>query len=165
MLVNGRRETIPSRRLVRGDVISVRPQSRRIASARSSRAPALQSPWLDVDRERLVAKMTGYPDESFLPFELVAAPHHRALLASAVGRESFAMAQNAHSADFHSGGSMLAESDNVSVFHCSCGNMHLQIGAVCLTMHPDELSENRDRRAARAGTPSAHRSTALAAVN
>ena len=51
------------------------------------------------------------------------------------------MAQNSHATDLHSGGSMLAESDNVSVFLCSCGNMHLQIGAVCLTMHPDELSE------------------------
>lgn len=50
------------------------------------------------------------------------------------------MSSNAH-ADLHSGGSMLAESDNVSVFHCSCGNIHLQIGAVCLTMQPDELAE------------------------
>lgn len=51
------------------------------------------------------------------------------------------MAQNTQASDLHSGGSMLAESDNVSVFHCSCGNMHLQIGAVSLTMHPDELIE------------------------
>lgn len=36
---------------------------------------------------------------------------------------------------------MLAESENVSVFHCSCGNIHLQVGAVCLTMQPEELQE------------------------
>ena len=36
---------------------------------------------------------------------------------------------------------VLAESDNVAVHQCSCGMMHLQIGAVCLTMQPDELSE------------------------
>ncbi len=50
------------------------------------------------------------------------------------------MAMNAH-ADIHSGGTMLAESHNVSVFQCSCGNIHLQIGAVCLTMQVDELTE------------------------
>jgi hypothetical protein len=75
------------------------------------------------------------------------------------------MAQNAHSADLHSGGSMLAESDNVSVFHCSCGNMHLQIGAVCLTMHPDELSEIGTVVLRALGHLPQHRSTALAAVN
>jgi hypothetical protein len=50
------------------------------------------------------------------------------------------MAINTH-ADLHSGGTMLAESHNVSVFQCSCGNIHLQIGAVCLTMQLDELAE------------------------
>lgn len=51
------------------------------------------------------------------------------------------MSQNAQSRDLHSGGSTLAESENVSVFHCSCGNIHLQVGAVCLTMQPEELQE------------------------
>lgn len=36
---------------------------------------------------------------------------------------------------------MLAETENVSVFQCSCGNIHLQIGAVSLTMQADELAE------------------------
>lgn len=51
------------------------------------------------------------------------------------------MSQNLHDPDLHAGGAMLAESENVSVFHCSCGNIHLQIGSVCLTMQPAELSE------------------------
>jgi small subunit ribosomal protein S4 len=70
VLVNGRRETIPSRRLVRGDVISIRPQSRQIAERALESGAGAQSPWLDIDKDALVAKMTGYPDESFLPFEL-----------------------------------------------------------------------------------------------
>lgn len=36
---------------------------------------------------------------------------------------------------------MLAESENVSVHQCSCGKVHLQIGAVCLTMEAIELAE------------------------
>lgn len=46
--------------------------------------------------------------------------------------------------DRHSGGIMLAETDNVSVFQCSCGSIHLQVGAVSLTMQPDELAEIGD---------------------
>lgn len=46
--------------------------------------------------------------------------------------------------DRHSGGVMLAETDNVSVFQCSCGSIHLQVGAVSLTMQPDELAEIND---------------------
>jgi len=51
------------------------------------------------------------------------------------------MDPNAPAPGLHSGGDLLAESDNVSVFHCSCGNIHLQVGAVCLTMQLDELHE------------------------
>lgn len=36
---------------------------------------------------------------------------------------------------------MLAESENVSVHQCTCGKVHLQIGAVCLTMESLELAE------------------------
>jgi hypothetical protein len=36
---------------------------------------------------------------------------------------------------------MLAESENVSVLRCSCGTIQLQIGPVCLTMLPHELTE------------------------
>ncbi len=35
----------------------------------------------------------------------------------------------------------LAESENVSVHQCSCGKVHLQIGAVCLTMEALDLAE------------------------
>ncbi len=54
------------------------------------------------------------------------------------------MARNTFESDVHSGGSLLAESDNVSVFQCSCGSIHLQVGAVCLTMQADELAEIND---------------------
>lgn len=36
---------------------------------------------------------------------------------------------------------LLAESENVSVHECNCGKVHLQIGAVCLTMEAIELAE------------------------
>jgi hypothetical protein len=36
---------------------------------------------------------------------------------------------------------MLAESENVSVHQCTCGKVHLQIGAVCLTMEAVDLAE------------------------
>ena len=36
---------------------------------------------------------------------------------------------------------MLAESENVAVHQCTCGKVHLQIGAVCLTMEARELAE------------------------
>lgn len=73
------------------------------------------------------------------------------------------MAQNSN--DQHSGGSMLAESENVSVFQCSCGNMHLQIGAVSLTMHPDELSELGSVVLSALGQLPARRPVSLLAVN
>lgn len=70
VLVNGRRETIPSRRLVRGDVVSIRPQSRDMALRSFESGAGLQSSWIDVDREALTATLTSYPDAEFLPFEL-----------------------------------------------------------------------------------------------
>lgn len=36
---------------------------------------------------------------------------------------------------------LLAESENVSVCRCSCGNVHLQIGSVMLTMDVENLFE------------------------
>lgn len=65
--------------------------------------------------------------------------------------------------DLHSGGAMLAESENVSVFHCSCGNIHLQIGAVCLTMQPAELVEISDvvREAVQGRQTSSDHATAI----
>lgn len=74
------------------------------------------------------------------------------------------MAQNAHT-DLHSGGSMLAETENVSVFQCSCGNMHLQIGSVSLTLHPDELSEVGAVVVRALGELPARQPVSLAAVN
>lgn len=54
------------------------------------------------------------------------------------------MSKNAFATDRHSSGVLLAESENVTVFQCSCGSIHLQVGAVCLTMQPDELAEIND---------------------
>lgn len=70
VLVNGRRETIPSRRLVRGDIVTVREKSRAIAVRSLESGAGMQSPWLDVDRDGLAVKLTSYPDADFLPFEL-----------------------------------------------------------------------------------------------
>lgn len=73
------------------------------------------------------------------------------------------MANNTHG-DLHSGGVMLAETENISVFQCSCGNVHLQIGAVCLTMQPEELAElNAALRCAMAQR--AQTATAAASIN
>lgn len=70
ILVNGRRETIPSRRMVYNDVITVREKSRHLPQAAYASGSGLDSPWLDVDRDALTVKVTGYPDASFRPFDL-----------------------------------------------------------------------------------------------
>lgn len=68
VLVNGRKETIPSRRLVRGDVVTIRAQSRELALRAIAGGAGLESPWLDIDRTALRVVLTSYPDEGFLPF-------------------------------------------------------------------------------------------------
>lgn len=70
VLVNGRRETIPSRLLSRGDVITVRDGSTHIVRAALDGGAGLTSPWIDVDRDALRATLTSYPDPSFLPFDV-----------------------------------------------------------------------------------------------
>lgn len=70
VLVNGRRETIASRRLSRGDVVSVRESSRHIAEAAISSGSGTISPWLDLNREAFSVTMTSFPDEGFRPFAL-----------------------------------------------------------------------------------------------
>jgi len=70
VLVNGRRETIPSRRLVRGDVVSIRPKSRHLPLSALESGAGADSPWLVIDKDALVATVTGYPDDAFVPFEL-----------------------------------------------------------------------------------------------
>lgn len=54
------------------------------------------------------------------------------------------MAINGYLPELHSDGTLLSESENVAVFQCSCGNIHLQVGAVSLTMQPEELLEIAD---------------------
>lgn len=70
VLVNGRRETIPSRLLSRGDVITVRERSASIVRAALEGGAGLESPWIEVDRQALRATLTSYPDPGFLPFDV-----------------------------------------------------------------------------------------------
>lgn len=70
VLVNGRRETIPSRLLSRGDVVTVRESSAGIVRAALEGGAGLTSPWIDVDRQALRATLTTYPDPGFLPFDV-----------------------------------------------------------------------------------------------
>lgn len=70
VLVNGRRESIPSRLLSRGDVVTIRPRSVHIVQAALSSGSGLESAWIDVDRTALRATLTGYPEPGFLPFDV-----------------------------------------------------------------------------------------------
>ncbi len=70
VLVNGKRETIPSRLLSRGDVITIREKSAHIVQAALSTSSGLESPWLDIDRTGLRITVTTYPDPGFLPFDV-----------------------------------------------------------------------------------------------
>lgn len=70
VLVNGRRETIPSRLLSRGDVITIRERSAPIVRAALDSGAGLQSPWIDLDKQALRATLTSYPDRGFLPFDV-----------------------------------------------------------------------------------------------
>lgn len=68
--VNGRRETIASRRLKYNDVIGIRPKSRHLPESAWASGAGMDSPWLTIDRESFTAKVAGYPDATFRPFDL-----------------------------------------------------------------------------------------------
>ncbi len=70
LLINGRRETIPSRRLQYGDEITVREQSRHLPLAALESGAGMESPWLAIDKAALTVKVASYPDPTFRPFEL-----------------------------------------------------------------------------------------------
>ncbi len=64
ILVDGKRTTIPSHRLKKGDTLSVREGSRRgsLFSVQSEESEVRQIPqWLTVDREALLVTVTGEP--------------------------------------------------------------------------------------------------------
>ena len=71
ILLNGRRADIPSMRVARGAVVSVRERSRTLPlcadhDARTSLTP----PWLAVDRAVLSARLSELPDADAIPFPL-----------------------------------------------------------------------------------------------
>lgn len=72
VLVNERRVDIASFRVDKGQTISVREKSRGIQAIAASLAEPLSfpTPWLQVDAEKLSARMLERPDSSSVPFAL-----------------------------------------------------------------------------------------------
>lgn len=69
--VNGRMHDIPSGRLRRGDVVTVRPSVHEAVRLQQSRGQALVPPdWLEVDNETLTVRVIGAPDEAAVPFPI-----------------------------------------------------------------------------------------------
>ena len=68
--VNGRTCDIPSRQLDLADVVSVRESGRAMAERAHESGSGLESPWLEVDRPAATVRVAGFPDETFLPFEV-----------------------------------------------------------------------------------------------
>lgn len=70
VLLNGRTCDRPGVRLQRGDVITIRPASRPLVQRAIESGAGQQSPWLDVQRDEGTVRVTTFPDETFLPFDL-----------------------------------------------------------------------------------------------
>jgi small subunit ribosomal protein S4 len=72
VLVNGRRVDIASYRVAAGQVVSLRERSQKLAllDAAKSIADAMQTPWLEVDRETRRARVASLPDEGSVPFTI-----------------------------------------------------------------------------------------------
>jgi small subunit ribosomal protein S4 len=70
VLVNGGVCDRPSRRLERGDVVSVRPSGHPVARHALANGGGHVSPWLETDADALTVKVAAFPEASFLPFEL-----------------------------------------------------------------------------------------------
>ncbi|MET0593545.1 MAG: 30S ribosomal protein S4 [Polyangiaceae bacterium] len=72
ILVDGRRVDIASYRVVRGQTISVREQSKNLQSVVQGFAIAdnIQTPWLEVNRDARTAKVSTLPDETAVLFPL-----------------------------------------------------------------------------------------------
>lgn len=72
ILVNGKRVDIASYRVSKGEEISVHERSKKIAAIAAGKEVAanFQTPWLEVNHETLVAKVTALPDETACLFPL-----------------------------------------------------------------------------------------------
>lgn len=72
VLVDGARVDIPSYRVARGQVLSLRERSRELASVSSAFvvADSFQTPWLEVDRTARRATVATLPDETSILFPL-----------------------------------------------------------------------------------------------
>jgi small subunit ribosomal protein S4 len=71
VLANGRPLDIPSARLRRGDVVTVRPSGRTAVELQRAKGVALARPdWLEVSDDALSVRLVGLPDESAVPFPI-----------------------------------------------------------------------------------------------
>lgn len=72
VLVNGRRVDIPSYRVSKGEVVSIREKSSKLTPVEQGAAVAdtFQTPWLNVERDARRATVTSLPDETSVPFDL-----------------------------------------------------------------------------------------------
>jgi small subunit ribosomal protein S4 len=72
VLVNGRRVDIPSYRVSKGEVVSIREKSSKLTPVEQGAAVAdtFQTPWLNVERDARRATVMSLPDETSVLFEL-----------------------------------------------------------------------------------------------
>lgn len=73
ILLDGRRADIPSMRVARGAVVSVRERSRSIplfADGERQAQAGLIPPWLTVDRPGFTARLADLPDQAAIPFPI-----------------------------------------------------------------------------------------------
>jgi small subunit ribosomal protein S4 len=65
--VNGKRSTIPSRRLQPGDVVALAPKSRELAAFLGPRENARPSAHLSLDREKRSVRVNEIPEREQIP--------------------------------------------------------------------------------------------------
>ncbi len=72
ILINGKRVDIASYRVQKDEVITIHERSKGFASIAGGKdiADSFQTPWLEVDRTTLTAKVTALPDETAILFPL-----------------------------------------------------------------------------------------------
>lgn len=71
--INGRKVTIPSRQVVKGDVIGIRPESSDVPNFRDLKAKLkdYRTPsWLSLDTEKLQGKVLSEPKDIDVPFDI-----------------------------------------------------------------------------------------------
>lgn len=71
ILINNRRADIPSMRVPRGAIVSVREKSRALPVVLQGAADTtMRPPWLSVDANAFAARLTETPDEGAVPFPI-----------------------------------------------------------------------------------------------